>query len=71
MLLLAASSAAAQDTTSRALRLDTVAVVASRTRPDAAGRTVDVVTRDDITRSPARTLAELLATRLSVDAYTR
>lgn len=46
-------------------------MVASRTRPDAAGRTVDVITRADIEQSPARTLAELLGTRLAVDAYTR
>lgn len=50
--------------------LDTI-VVASRATPGSAGRTVDVITREMIARSPARTLSELLGTRVSVDAYTR
>lgn len=52
-------------------RLDSVVIVASRAQAGAAGRTVDVITRNDIAHSPARNLAELLGARLSVDAYTR
>lgn len=51
--------------------LDSIVVVASRAQPGPAGRTVDVITREAIAHSPARTLAELLGTRLSIDSYTR
>jgi outer membrane cobalamin receptor len=51
--------------------LDSVVVVASRAQAGSAGRTVDVITRGDISRSTARTLSELLGARLSVDVGTR
>lgn len=57
--------------TPSATHLDSVVVVASRAQAGSAGRTVDIITRDAISRSAARTLGELLGTRLSVDAYTR
>lgn len=53
--------------------LDTVVIVASRT--PAAGvarsRSVDVITRADIAASPARTIADLLASSIGVDVYSR
>ncbi|MEO7043643.1 MAG: TonB-dependent receptor [Gemmatimonadaceae bacterium] len=52
-------------------RLDSATIVASRAQVGAAGRTVDVITRNDISQSPARNLAELLGARLSIDAFTR
>jgi len=52
-------------------RLDSVTIVASRAQAGTAGRTVDVITRDDISHSPAHNLSELLGARLSVDAFTR
>lgn len=69
LLLAFAGQVRAQTTTPT--RLDSVTVVASRAQAGAAGRTVDVITRNDITHSPARNLAELLGARLSVDAFTR
>ena len=54
-----------------AAHLDSVMVVASRAQAGSAGRTVDIITRDAISRSAARTLGELIGTRLSIDAYTR
>lgn len=41
------------------------------TRATNAGRSVDVITREDIDRSSARNLAELLALRPGVDIYAR
>ena len=66
--LLFASIAHAQ---SSASRLDTVTVVASRARPGNASRAVEVITRDDITHSTARNIAELLSQRIGVDVYGR
>lgn len=51
--------------------LDTVSVIASRTRIGDGARVVDVISRDDIARSSARNLADLLGERLSVDVYPR
>src|SRR5665213_2247912 len=51
--------------------LDTVAVVASRTGSGEATRAVDVITRDDIARSTAHDVAELLSERMGVDVYGR
>jgi outer membrane cobalamin receptor len=51
--------------------IDTVTVVASRTHAGDAARVVDVITREDIARSSARNIADLLAERLSVDVYGR
>src|SRR5665213_1240242 len=69
LVLALAIQAGAQATTPA--KLDSVTIVASRAQAGAAGRTVDVITRDDISRSPAHNLAELLGARLSVDAFTR
>src|SRR5665213_713334 len=54
-----------------AAHLDSVMVVASRAQAGSAGRTVAIITRDAISRSAARTLGELIGTRLSIDADTR
>jgi iron complex outermembrane receptor protein len=51
--------------------LDTMSVVASRTRTGEAGRSVDVISRADIERSGARTIADVLQTRMSVDIDSR
>ncbi len=51
--------------------LDTVAVVASRTGTGEASRNVEVITRDEIAHSSARTIADLLSERMSIDVYTR
>jgi outer membrane cobalamin receptor len=51
--------------------LDTVSVIASRTHLGDAARAVDVISRDDIARSTARNLADLLSERASVDVYGR
>ena len=51
--------------------LDTVTVVASRTGLATTSRSVDVVTRDEIVHSTARTVADVLASRLGVDVYSR
>jgi vitamin B12 transporter len=51
--------------------LDTITVVASRTHPGDAARAVELITREDIARSTARNVAELLAERLGVDVYSR
>ena len=56
---------------SAATPLDSIVVVASRVQAGSAGRTVDVITRGDISRSTARTLSELLGARLSIDVGTR
>ena len=66
--LAATATAAAQGA---ANPLDTVTVVASRTRLGDAARAVDVITREDITRSTARNVAELLSQRMGVDVYGR
>jgi len=52
-------------------RLDTVVVVAARTRGGDETRSVDVITRDQIARSSARTIADVLAQATSVDVYGR
>ena len=52
-----ASIAGAQ---SSASRLDTLTVVASRAKAGNAARAVELITRDDIARSTARNVAELL-----------
>ena len=64
----AAGVATAQNT---ARPLDTVTVVASRTHPGDAARAVEIITRGDIARSAARSVADLLAERLGVDVYGR
>jgi iron complex outermembrane receptor protein len=51
--------------------LDTITVVASRTSLGETSRNVEVISRDEITHSSARTVADLLATRMSVDVYGR
>jgi iron complex outermembrane receptor protein len=51
--------------------LDTVAIVASRAGSPVTPRRVDVITRDDIARSPARTVADLLQLKLGVDIDSR
>lgn len=53
--------------------LDTVSVVASRTHGSgaAAARSVTVITRDEIARTSARTVADVLSTVMGVDLYTR
>ena len=53
------------------VRLDTVAVVASRTGARDATRSVDVVTRAEIARTTARTVADVLRMRLGVDVDDR
>lgn len=67
-VLALASNAAAQGA---ALPLDSVVVVASRTPAGDAARAVDVITHDDIARSTARNVADLLSERLGVDVYGR
>jgi iron complex outermembrane receptor protein len=52
-------------------KLDTVTVVASRTRVSDALRAVEVITREDIARSTANNVAGLLAERMGVDVYSR
>src|SRR5437868_6837024 len=52
-------------------RLDTVVVVASRTHGGDASRSVDVITHDQIARSAARTIADVLAHSMSMDVYGR
>jgi len=51
--------------------LDTVAIVASRTRAADAARSVDVITRDQIVRSSAHSIADVLSTAMGVDVYGR
>ena len=51
--------------------LDTIVIVASRTGGATPSRSVEVITRSDIAASPARTIADLLATSLDVDVYSR
>ncbi len=51
--------------------LDTVTVVASRTGLGEASRNVEVISREEIARSSARTVADLLSTRMSIDVYGR
>ena len=53
--------------------LDTVVIVASRAASAGAARSrsVDVITRADIVASPARTIADLLASSIGVDVYSR
>ena len=63
-----ASIAGAQ---SSASRLDTLTVVASRAKAGNAARAVELITRDDIARSTARNVAELLGQRIGVDVYGR
>lgn len=52
-------------------RLDTVVVVASRTRGGDETRSVDVITRDQIARSSARTVVDALSQAMGVDVYGR
>ena len=56
---------------SRPPLLDTVTVVTSRTGLASATRSVDVITHDEIARSAARSIADVLASRTGVDLYTR
>jgi len=51
--------------------LDTVTVVASRTRVSGVVRSVDVITREQISASAARNLADVLSTVMGVDVYGR
>jgi outer membrane cobalamin receptor len=51
--------------------LDTVVVVASYTRAGDAGRSLETISRADIVRSQARTVAEVLQWRLGVDVDPR
>jgi vitamin B12 transporter len=51
--------------------LDTVAVVASRTRAAGAAPNIEVVMRADIARSGARNIADVLSTMMGVDVYGR
>jgi len=51
--------------------LDTVTVVASRTRVSGVVRSVDVITREEIAASAARNLADVLSTVMGVDVYGR
>lgn len=51
--------------------LDTVTVVASRTRAADAARSVQVVTREEIARSAARNVADVLSAVMGVDVYGR
>ena len=53
------------------VRLDTVAVIASRTPGAANTRSVEVITRADIERSTARTVTDVLSTLMGVDVYGR
>ncbi|HET7563509.1 MAG TPA: TonB-dependent receptor, partial [Gemmatimonadaceae bacterium] len=69
--LVGAAPAVAQQ---RVAHLDTVQVtVASHASPSLATptRTVDVITHDEIARTPARTISDVLAIRLGVDVYGR
>jgi iron complex outermembrane receptor protein len=68
LLLLSSNTIAAQ---SRPTEVDPIVVVGSRAQPGDAARVVSVITRDDIARSSARTVAELLSFQMGVDAYTR
>ena len=56
---------------SRPVTDDPIVVVGSRAQQGDAARVVSVITRDDIARSSARTVAELLSFQMGVDAYTR
>ncbi|MEP6620939.1 MAG: TonB-dependent receptor [bacterium] len=73
LLLLETAPAVAQAPVAQTpvTRLDTVSIVATRTRVTDATRAVDVISRDEISRSSARNIAELLSERLSVDVYGR
>jgi iron complex outermembrane receptor protein len=51
--------------------LDTVTIVASRTRAADVARSVQVVTREEFARSAARSVADVLATIMGVDVYGR
>ncbi len=51
--------------------LDTVTVVASRTRVSGVVRSVDVITREQIAGSAARNVADVLSTVMGVDVYGR
>lgn len=55
---------------SRPAVLDTI-VVSSRARTADPARVVSVISRDDIARSPARNVAELLSVQMGVDVYGR
>jgi vitamin B12 transporter len=52
-------------------QLDTVTAIASRTRLGEASRDVEVITRANIANSTARTIADVLAERMSVDINPR
>lgn len=72
LALLAASSARLLAQQQPATALDTVRVtVSSRTPAAAQTRSVRVITRQEIERSPARNVAELLATALGMDVQMR
>ncbi|HTJ23644.1 MAG TPA: TonB-dependent receptor [Gemmatimonadaceae bacterium] len=51
--------------------LDTVTIVASRTHTADGARSVQVVTREEIDRSPARNVADVLSSAMGVDVYAR
>lgn len=59
------------DAQAPAAKLDTVSVVATRTRVTDATRAVDVITHNDVQRSTARNVAELLSERMSIDVFGR
>ena len=73
MVLLAATSLSAAPLVAqqRPPALDTVTIVASRTHTADGARSVQVVTREDIARSSARNVADVLSTVMGVDVYGR
>jgi iron complex outermembrane receptor protein len=68
ILIVIAGSLSAQ---ARPRTLDTVTVVASRTTSSDSLHATEVITRAEIARSAARTIADVLATRLGVDLSPR
>ncbi len=68
MLLLPVTALAAQELPRT---LDTLIAVASRAHAGDAARAVTIISRDDIARSSARNVADLLGVQLGVDVYGR
>lgn len=71
LITLSVASVSSLSAQERPVALDTTTVVASRTRMAAASRSVEVITRDDIARSSARNVADVLSTVSGVDVYGR
>ncbi|MEO5800182.1 MAG: TonB-dependent receptor [Gemmatimonadales bacterium] len=67
-LTFAAPALAAQE---RPRTLDTLVAVASRASAGGAVRSVTIISRDDVARSSARNVAELLSFQLGIDVYGR